>query len=69
MQSNPSCQAHSSLFEALQSLHQRAEDMLSETLVRVDNEHDATRKNLNFIGDLEDAFDIVQASLEHLQTG
>ncbi len=55
MQSNPSCQAHSSLFEALQSLHQRAEDMLSETLVRVDNERDATRKNLNFIGDLEDA--------------
>jgi hypothetical protein len=69
MQSNPSCQAHSSLFEALQHRHQRAEDMLSETLVRVDNEHDATRKNLNFIGDLEDAFDIVQASLEHLQTG
>jgi hypothetical protein len=43
--------------------------MLSETLVRVDNEHDGTRKNLNFIGDLEDAFDILQSSLEHLQTG
>lgn len=67
MQSNPGSHTHSSLFEALESLHWQAEDMLSEALVTVENDHDATRKNLNFIGDMEDAFDVVQASLECLQ--
>jgi hypothetical protein len=41
--------------------------MLSEALVTVENDHDATRKNLNFIGDMEEAFDVVQASLKRLQ--
>jgi hypothetical protein len=67
MQSNPGSHTHSSLFEALESLHWQAEDMLSEALVTVENDHDATRKNLNFIGDMEDAFDVVQANLKYLQ--
>lgn len=58
------CGKKGSVFEAFEKLHWQAEDMLSEALVTVDNDHDAIERNLKLIGDMEDAYKIVQRNLE-----